>query len=85
MNAEKRHMDRVAAMPCVICGDAPVELHHIRDGHGMAQRASNWLVVPLCPVCHRGTGGIHGNRSVMRARKLTEIDLLAETIKRLSP
>lgn len=79
--AEKRHLDRVAQLPCVICGARPVEIHHIREGQGMNQRASNWLTVALCPDCHRGPNGIHGNKSMLRIHKLEELDLLALTIK----
>jgi hypothetical protein len=82
--AEKRHMDRVAQLPCMVCGSAPVEIHHIREGQGMSQRASNWLTVPLCPSCHRGPNGIHGDKSMMRIHKLEELDLLALTIKAMA-
>lgn len=77
-------MGRVAALPCAVCGDSPVQLHHVREGQGMAQRAQNWLVVPLCPSCHVGPRGIHGDKSVLRAQKLDEIDLLANTIGALN-
>jgi len=49
----------------------------------MAQRSSHWLTVPLCPSCHRGTNGIHGDRSLLKVRKMEELDLLAETLRRL--
>jgi len=75
------YMGRVAELPCAICGDAPVHVHHIREGQGMAQRASNFLTVPLCPTCHQGPHGVHGDKSLLRARKLTEMDLLANTIE----
>ena len=81
--AMKEHMDKVAQLPCLTCGTEPVEIHHIREGQGMAQRASNWLVVPLCPSCHRGSKGIHGDKSMMNIRKWTELDLLAMTLERL--
>jgi hypothetical protein len=81
--AMKKHMDKVASLPCITCGAEPVEVHHIREGQGMAQRASNWLVVPLCPSCHRGSKGIHGDKSMMNLRKWTELDLLAITLERL--
>lgn len=82
--AEKRYMDRVAQLPCSVCGAQPVELHHIREGQGMAQKAKNWLVVPLCPECHRGSIGLHGDRTRMRILKLDELDLLANTIEELN-
>jgi hypothetical protein len=49
----------------------------------MAQRASNWLVVPLCPSCHTGPLGVHGNKTMMRINKMTELDMLAKTIEAL--
>jgi GT2 family glycosyltransferase len=56
---EKRHMDRVAALGCLLCGQ-PAQLHHVREGQGMSQRASNFLVVPLCEPHHTGSAGLHG-------------------------
>lgn len=82
--AEKRHMDRVAQLPCAICGAEPVQVHHLREGQGMSQRASNWLVVPLCPDCHTGPNGVHGDRTLMRIAKVEELDLLAMTIEALA-
>jgi hypothetical protein len=77
-------MRRVAELPCVLCGTEPCEVHHLREGQGMSQRASNFLTIPLCPGCHRGPSGIHGDRSLMRIQKLDELDLLALTIEALA-
>lgn len=78
-------MARVAELPCVLCGEHPPStVHHIREGQGMSQRASDYLTVPLCPDCHQGPHGIHGDRSILRVNKLSELDLLAMTIKQLS-
>lgn len=88
--AEKHHMGRVAALGCVLCdilgcaGDTPANVHHIREGQGMAQRSSNWLVIPLCPTCHQGRHGIHGDKALLRLAKVEELDLLAITIERLN-
>jgi len=76
-------MGRVADLPCVLCGQQGVQVHHIREGQGMAQRASNWLVVPLCPSCHTGPLGVHGDKTMMRINKMTELDMLAKTIEAL--
>lgn len=84
MTPAQRHMARVATLPCGVCGaTGPSMVHHIREGQGMAQRADNWLTVPLCYECHQGQHGIHGDRSAWRLRKLSELDVLADTIKRL--
>lgn len=82
--ASALHLSRVAALPCCLCGTEPCEVHHIREGQGMAQRASDFLTIPLCPDCHRGSKGVHGDRSMLRLMKVTELDLLAATIEALS-
>ena len=88
--AERNHHERIAAMSCVVCDaleipqEQPTTVHHIREGQGIAQRSSHWLAVPLCHFCHQGGPGAHGDRSLLRLAKMTELDLLAETIKRLS-
>lgn len=86
--AAKRHRTRVASLGCVICArlgfsDTPAEIHHPRFAAGMAQRASDWLVIPVCPEHHRGSRGIHGDRSVLRQIKADEPDLLADVIQQL--
>jgi len=42
------------------------------------------LVIPVCPSCHTGSHGIHGDKQLLKARKLDEIDLLAMTIEALN-
>lgn len=78
--AEKAYMDAVARLPCAICGTLGVHLHHAREGQGGSQRAQNWLVIPLCPRCHTGPHGIHGDKAMWKIRKMDEMDALAETI-----
>ena len=86
----KDHMGRVAEMGCILChrlgyGHTPAEVHHIREGQGMSQRASDFLTLGLCPEHHRGASGIHGlgRNAFERTYKLTELDLLADVIARL--
>lgn len=86
--AEKRHMGRVAELGCVLCrrlglGDTPAQVHHVREGQGMAQRADNFLTIPLCPSCHTGPRGIHGDKGLLKQAKCTELDLLADVIEAL--
>lgn len=64
--------------------EATAEIHHLRDGQGMAQRGSNWTAIPLCPECHRGSLGIHGDKTYLRILKMDELDLLAATIEALN-
>lgn len=75
---ERRHVDRVRALDCVVCGVAgPCEAHEIEQG--------KWfLSCALCPDCHRGSrNGIHGEKVMWRTLKLTELDALNETLRRL--
>lgn len=85
-NAGKRWMAKVAQLPCVICGAAPVEVHHIREGQGAAQRAQDTLTVALCTYHHRGAEGIHGlgRKGFYMRHKRDELDLLAATIEKLA-
>jgi hypothetical protein len=79
-------MARIAALPCILCGARPVEVHHIREGQGAAQRAQDTLTIPVCPSCHRGPNGIHGlgRRGFYARYKRTELDLLAATLEKLA-
>lgn len=83
-------MGRVAELGCVLCrhlgfDGTPAEVHHIREGQGAAQRASDFLTVPLCPEHHRGGTGLHGlgTKAFERTYKLSELDLLAMTVEAL--
>ena len=87
--AAKRHLSRVAALGCLLCkrlgyGETPAEIHHLREGQGMAQRASDFLTIGLCPEHHRGRSGSHGDKSAFRQAKCDEMDLLADAIELLA-
>lgn len=73
---------KVAELGCLICR-APAQLHHVREGQGMSQRAKDWMVVPLCRECHQGKNGIHSPRTFYLLHRKDELDLLAETIERV--
>ena len=82
---DSKHMGRVAALGCVVCrnsmfGATPAQVHHIREGQGGAQRADNWLVIPLCPEHHDGKDSIHKDRQAFQMRYGSELDLLAQTL-----
>jgi hypothetical protein len=54
---ERRHMDRVAQMPCLVCGKQPVEIHHctaLGTRIGRLPRRHD-RIVPLCDFHHRIT------------------------------
>jgi hypothetical protein len=75
--AERRHIERLAAMECVVCGGGPVEVHEPEQGLWFA-------AMPLCGVCHRDPKrGWHGERLNWKARKMSELDAIAATVRRL--
>ena len=81
-------MARVAELGCIACqllgyGQTPAQVHHIRDGQGMQQRAGNYLVLPLCLEHHTGKHGIHGDRAVLRQLNMGELEMLDEVLARL--
>lgn len=76
-------MGRVAQLDCACCGAYGVQVHHIREGQGGAQRADDFLTIPLCPACHTGSKGVHGDRTRMKLAGLSELDMLADTIQKL--
>lgn len=80
--AEKRHMERVAQLPCLVSGKHPVTLHHVTGYARIMGRfaRSHQLVVPLAPEYHLKQFGEKsvealGHRGFYREHG---IDLLAE-------
>lgn len=81
----KSYKSAVASLGCMACrllghGETPAMLHHVREGQGMSQRASDFLIIPLCHEHHQGKHGIHGH-GFESITKMTEMDLLAATIE----
>ncbi len=88
----KRHMGRVAKVPCVICtlmglGESPSVVHHLKYGQGAADRASDYLTIAVCPAHHDGPDGIHKlkEHGLYLRYKVSELDLLALTLEALEP
>ena len=82
---ERRHMERVASLPCLVCGSRAT-VHHVTgyaDRIGRIAR-SHKRVVPLCPVHHQA---VYDNASMPQSVEILGhrgfylewgIDLLAE-------
>ena len=88
----KRHMAKVARVPCVLCaymglGKSESVVHHMKLGTGASDRASDFLTIALCPEHHVGPSGVHTLKEKgLRLRyNLSEIDLLAMTIEAITP
>ncbi len=59
---DKAHLRFVASQPCLICGRAPSDAHHLRfaQPRAMACKTSDEFTVPLCRTHHRDNHR-HGN------------------------
>lgn len=91
MNKLDKYMGAVASLGCIVCELAgygegtPAQLHHPRIEVGGAQRESDWLIIPLCPLHHTGREGVHtlSRSEFYRRFGYTELDLIAEVISRV--
>jgi hypothetical protein len=71
-------------LPCCVCGFWPVEVHHIRAGVGMGQKASDLETIPLCVWHHRtGPQAFHNGPRIFQALFGMERELLAQTTKKM--
>ena len=86
--AEKKYMNSVAELGCVVCRrmgyeGTPSELHHPRRKAGGWGRSKDIDVLPLCPEHHTGNSGLHGlgTKGFYTRYKMTEWNLVAMTIE----
>lgn len=89
--AEREHLNAVALIGCILCArlgtpGTPAEIHHLRDGQGMGQRAPHDQAIPLCIYHHRGPEGYHGmgKRRFEAVYMVTEQELLSHVRRLLS-
>jgi len=83
---EKNHLSKVAELGCIVCG-APADIHHPRFDCGMSQRSRHYLAIPLCKFHHQdGPFGmaIHNGQQEFERNFMSEQDMLAEVIRRLT-
>ena len=79
LNARERaHIERVKELACSVCdAPGPSEAHHI-------EQRQQYTVVALCESCHRGPlMGLHGQRRMWAIKKMSELDALNVTVRRL--
>ena len=83
---ERRYRNRVAGLGCLICG-MPANLHHVRQGVGMGQKAADiGGLLPLCHIHHQNGGhgvAFHAGKKTWQAKYGTEEELLKEVERRL--
>lgn len=76
--AERAYLGRVKSLACSLCdAPGPSEAHHIEQG-------LQYTCIALCPDCHRGPVlGLHGQKRMWSIKKMTELDALNITLRRL--
>jgi DNA recombination protein Rad52 len=52
---DSEHLEYVATLPCLVCGRAPSQAHHLRfaQPRALGSKVSDEWVVPLCNLHHR--------------------------------
>lgn len=81
---ERRHMQKVAELGCIICGDQ-AQIHHAKTHMGGGR--DHLQVIPLCVLHHTGGGygvALHAGKKVWSDNFGTEEDLLLEVAKKLT-
>ena len=77
----KAHLGWVASQSCMVCGWAPVQVHHIRI---LGEPRDDLKTIPLCYDHHQGTNGIHFlGKHAWRKFYGHELEMLDELTKRL--
>lgn len=83
---ERQWLSDVAELGCICCrnmgfGASLAEIHHVRTGQGMAQRASHTDILPLCPLHHRACyeTGFHALPKSWQEIHGSEAELLEQT------
>lgn len=89
--ADKQWLDDVSSLGCVACrnaglGPSLAEIHHVRSGVGIAQRAAHTQVLPLCPRHHRACypTGFHAAPKSWQAEHGSEETLLVQVTREVA-
>jgi hypothetical protein len=74
---DKEHRKFVASKPCLVCGRAPSDPHHLRfaQPRAIGRRVSDEFTVPLCRLHHRELHRTGDEAAWWRANKIDPIPL----------
>jgi hypothetical protein len=74
---DSEHLEYVASLPCLVCGRAPSQPHHLRftQPRALGSKVSDEWVVPLCNLHHRA---LHETGNEEMWWKAHNIDAAAE-------
>jgi hypothetical protein len=73
----KEHLRFVARQPCLICGRAPSQAHHIRYAQpkGLALKVSDEFTVPLCAIHYTEIHAIGNERHWWQEHKIDPLQI----------
>jgi len=78
---EKAHMGRIAELPCAVCGNSPVQVHHLPTQGG---KRNHYRTIPLCSYHHTDgpySEAVHQGRRSFESRYGTEESMWVATNK----
>ena len=83
----KEHFEAIVNFGCLICHlmgfpKSPCEIHHIKEKgkSKMGKKASDYEVIGLCYLHHRGDQGYHHSPKTFTARFGTQKELLQKVL-----
>jgi hypothetical protein len=81
---EREHLALIASLPCAVCGNSPVHVHHLPTQGG---KRNHFRTIPMCPYHHMDgpySESIHQGRKAFEANfGTTEDELFAKTNQEL--
>ena len=82
---DREHLKFVASQPCLVCGRAPSQAHHLRftQPRALGRKVSDEFTVPLCPSHHHELH-MRGNELAWWQDKRIEPSAIAEDLWQLS-
>ena len=80
----KEHLRFVAQQPCLICGRAPSQAHHVRyaQPRGLSLKVSDEFTVPLCAIHHSENHATGDERKWWEERKIDPLIVAEQLWKR---
>ncbi|HDU8695026.1 TPA: DUF968 domain-containing protein [Morganella morganii subsp. morganii] len=85
---ERAYFQLLVEYGCIACRNmfgvySIPEIHHVRNGQGMGQRADHYSVLPLCPQHHRACyeTGFHAAPATWQQIHGSERELLEQVIQ----
>lgn len=73
------YLEAVADLPCVICNDWPVQVHHPCCGRYSQAKAPDQDAIPLCWNHHLGPDGVHTRKKWWIEQFGPDTDYIAPT------